>query len=48
MSSSVHANNRTKNILLLGKDFVQGLDNTSIYAGKKYSINFTEKIRNFV
>ena len=30
MSSSVHANNRTKNILVLGKDFVQGLDNTTI------------------
>ena len=31
MSSSVHANNKTKNILVLGKDFVQGLDNTKIY-----------------
>ena len=30
MSSSVHANNRTKNILVLGKDFVQGLQNTTI------------------
>ena len=41
MSSSVHANNRIKNILVLGKDFVQGLDNTTIYAEKLYSINFT-------
>ena len=32
MSSFVPANNRTKNILVLGKDFVQGLDNTTIYA----------------
>ena len=32
MSSSVHANNRTKNIL----------DNTTIYTEKLYSINFTK------
>ena len=36
MSSSVHANNRIKNILVLGKDFIQGLDNTKIYAEKLY------------
>ena len=42
MSSSVHANNKTKNILVLGKYFVQGLDNTTIYAKKLYSINFTK------
>ena len=38
MSSSVHANNKTENILVLSKDFVQGLDNTTIYA----EIDFTE------
>ena len=32
MSSSVHANNRTKNILALGKDFLRGSENTTIYA----------------
>ena len=32
----------TKNILVLGKYFVQGLDNTTIYAEKLYSISFTE------
>ena len=42
MSSYVHANNKTKNILVLGKDFIQGLDNTTIYAEKLYSINFTK------
>ena len=41
MSSSVNANSK-KNVLVLGKDFVQGLDNTAIYVGKLYSINFTE------
>ena len=40
MSSSVHANNGTKNILVLGKDLVQELDNKTIYAEKLYSINF--------
>ena len=39
MSSSVHANNKTKNILVLGKGFTQGLENTTIYAEKMYSIN---------
>ena len=47
MSSSVHANNKTKNILVLGKDFVQGLGNTTIYTEKLYSINFTENDRKF-
>ena len=42
MSSSIHATNKTKNILVLGKDFVQGLDDTTIYAEKLYSINFTK------
>ena len=42
MSSSIHINNRTKNILVPGKDFIQGLGNTKIYAEKMYSINFTE------
>ena len=42
MSSSGHSNNKTRNILVFGKDFVQGLDNTKICAEKLYSINFTE------
>ena len=47
MSSSVHANNKAKNILVLGKDFVQGLDNTTIYAEKLHSINFIENNKKF-
>ena len=47
MSSSFHANNKTKNILVLGKDFTQGLKNTTIYAEKLYSINFTENNKKF-
>ena len=42
MSSSVHANNKTYNILVLGKDFTQGLNNTTIYAEKLHSISFTK------
>ena len=35
--SSVHANNRIKSILVLGKDFIQGLDNTRIRQYKNLS-----------
>ena len=42
MSSSVHANNKIKNVLVFGKYFVQGLYNTTIYAEKLCSINFTK------
>ena len=38
MTSSIHVNNRTESILVLGKDLRQGLDNTTIYAEKLYSI----------
>ena len=47
MSSSVHANNGTRNILVLGIDFIQGIDNTTIYAEKMYSINFSATKKNF-
>ena len=43
LSSSSHANNKKNSILVLGKDFVQGTNGTTIYAEKLYSINFTEK-----
>ena len=42
MSSSVNANNRLENILVLCKGFIQGLDNRTIYAEKLYSIKFTK------
>ena len=45
MSSSIHANSKTKNISVLGKYLVQGLYNTTIYAEKLYSINFTENCK---
>ena len=42
LSSSLYANNK-KNILVYGKDFMQGINSTTIYAEKLHSINFTEK-----
>ena len=39
VSSSVHANNKTKNILILGEGFTQGLEDTTLYAEKMYAIN---------
>ena len=42
MCSSIHDNSKTKNILVLREDFIQGIDNTTIYAEKIYLINFTE------
>ena len=47
MSSSSHANNKKIYILVLGKDFVQGINGTTIYAEKCYSINFTENNKKF-
>ena len=48
MSSSVHANNKKHNILVLDKDFIQGINGTTIYAEKIYSINFAENNKKFV
>ena len=41
MSSSVHANNKTNNILVLGEGITKGLEDTTLTTEKKYSINFT-------
>ena len=44
MSSSVHIdNNKKKDILILGKISMDGLDETMLSAEKEYSINFTEQ-----
>ena len=47
MSSSVHANDKTKNILILGQGFTQGLEDTTLYAEKNVLINFTATRKNF-
>ena len=43
MSSLVHNDNRKKDILILGKGRADGLDDTTLTAEKKYSINFTKQ-----
>ena len=47
-SNSGHSTNKTQNIYVLGKDFVQGINNTTIYAEKIYKTNFTEQSKKFV
>ena len=46
MSSSIHINNKKKNILLLGRGPTQGLEST-LTAEKMYSINFTVRKKKF-
>ena len=41
MTNSKHANNKTKDVLVLGRDLIQKIDDTTIYAEKMYSPNFT-------
>ena len=47
MSKSKHANNKTKNVLVLGRDFIQKIDDTTVYAEKMYSANFTVSNKKF-
>ena len=47
MSSSVHADKR-KDISILGEGPTQGLDDTTLTAEAKYSINFTQSGKRFV
>ena len=42
MSSSVHVDNKKKDILILGDSGTQGLDGTALTAEEKYLIDFTE------
>ena len=42
MSSSVHVDNKGKDILVLGKGPTQGLGEHSLTAEKMYSVNFTD------
>ena len=47
MSSSVHADNRKKDILILGKSPTQELGDTTLTSEKEYSINFSEEHERF-
>ena len=41
-SSSIHATKRANNIYVMGKEFIQGINDTTIYAEKLFHNNFTE------
>ena len=47
MSSSVHDDNKKKDILILDEGSTQGLDDTTLTAEKNYSINFTATRKEF-
>ena len=48
MSFSSHSTNKNNSIYVLGKDFVQGTNGTTIYAEKSYKHNFTTPNKKFV
>ena len=48
MSSSIHATNRANNIYVMGNEFIQGINDTTIYAEKLFHNNFTELGEKFV
>ena len=41
MSNSKHVNNKTKKVLVLCRGLIQKIDESTIYAEKMYSSNFT-------
>ena len=45
---SIHSTNKTQNIYLMGKDFIQGINGTTIYTENIYKTNFTEHSKEFV
>ena len=48
MSFSEHATNRANNIYVMGEVFVQGINDTTIYAEKKFYRNFTDPGKKFI
>ena len=47
LSNSVHATNKTQNILILGHALTQKVNSTTIYAEKIYSTNFSAENKIF-
>ena len=47
LSGSTHDNNKTRSILVLGKDFLHGIDGTTIFIEKMYSTNFALENKTF-
>ena len=48
ISSSVHIDNRNKDILILGEGLTQRSDDTTLTAEAKYPVNFTRSLKRFV
>ena len=48
MSSSIHKTDKANNIYIMGKDFIQGINDTTIYAEKNFYRNFTDPGKIFV
>ena len=48
MSSSVHIDNKGKNILIFGEGPTEGLDDTTLTAEAIYPINFRQSDKRFV
>ena len=48
MSSSVHVDNKGKDLLILGEGPTRGLDDSILTAEAKYPINFTQSGKTFV
>ena len=48
MSSSVHLDNKGKDILILGKGSSKRLDSTTLTTEAKYPINFTQSGKRFI
>ena len=48
MSSCVHIDNENKDIFILGEGPTQGLDDTTLTAEAKHSINFTQSRKKIV
>ena len=44
----IHSNNKVNNIYVMGDGIVQGINDTTLYAEKIYSQNFTQPSKNFV
>ena len=42
MSFCTHATNKANNIYVMSKDFIQGINDTTLYAEKEFHNNFTE------
>ena len=47
-NSVIHSNNKANNIFIMGDAFVQGINDTTLYAEKMYSRNFTQPSTKFV